>query len=241
MDEPTSHEPIFRVAAPLPRGPHGLTREQVRASQRERLIAATVELVGEHGYADVSVHAIAGRASVSVKTFYEQFAGKRECLLAGYDEFTRVLYTRMAPRDVAPGADLAATVRRILGAYLVTMDENLRAARAFLVELNAAGASARARRREINAIFAYGLREQHRVVREDTPGFDTPAAGRLPRDRPRDPRARLRRAGVQHAGAPARRPDRRAGPDDRPRARADRRLTRPFARSARLKYGAFSH
>ena len=223
--------PIFRVAAPLPRGPHGLTREQVRASQRERLIAATVELVGEHGYAEVSVHAIARRASVSVKTFYEQFDGKLQCLLAGYDEFTRVLYTRMAPQDVAPGADLGATVRRILGAYLVTMDENPRAARAFLVELNVARCDPpRARRREINAIFAYGLREQHRVVREDAPGFYAPAARRLPRRGPRDPRARLRRAGVEHAGAPARRPHRRARADDRGRARAGPGLTRTLRR-----------
>ncbi len=174
MSPPPASPPIFRLTEALPRGPHHLSREEVAASQRARLVAATVQLVGERGYADVTVREIARLASVSAKTFYEQFDGKLACFLAGYDEFTRVLYTRMAPADPRDD-DLASTVRRILTAYLRTMDENPLAARAFLVEMNAAGAAARARRREINATFAYGLRERHRAIFADDPGFEPPS------------------------------------------------------------------
>ena len=144
------------------------------ASQRERLVAATVQLVGERGFSEVTVREIARLASVSAKTFYEQFDGKPACFLAGYDMFTRELYARMAPA-IEGDADLASTVRSVLAAYLRTIDENPLAARAFLIEMNAAGPVARARRREINALFAYGLRERHRALHADDPAFEPPA------------------------------------------------------------------
>ena len=69
----------------LPRGPHTLTRKQVRSSQRERLIAAMIALVGENGYASTTVAKVIARAGVSRKAFYEHFTNKEACFLVAYD------------------------------------------------------------------------------------------------------------------------------------------------------------
>lgn len=43
-----------------------------------------VEVCGERGYAEASVAAVAKVAGVSTVTFYEQFADKRDCMLAAH-------------------------------------------------------------------------------------------------------------------------------------------------------------
>lgn len=84
----TEGEPIRR----LPPGPHGLPAELVGRNQRERLIAAMAEVCGEKGYAETSVAEISRRAGVSTASFYRQFADRRECMLAGFEElFGRLL------------------------------------------------------------------------------------------------------------------------------------------------------
>jgi AcrR family transcriptional regulator len=80
------HENSSSVGARLPRGPHALTREEVNANQRERLIAAMGEIVGENGYAGTTVSDVITQAGVSRKAFYQHFANKQECFLAAYDK-----------------------------------------------------------------------------------------------------------------------------------------------------------
>jgi AcrR family transcriptional regulator len=69
----------------LPRGRHGLPREFVAEHQRERLLAATADLLEDHGYDRTTVAAISGRAGVSKSDFYRHFESKDECFLAAYD------------------------------------------------------------------------------------------------------------------------------------------------------------
>lgn len=71
----------------LPKGPHDLTRAQVEASQRQRILDAVLDVVGERGYAATTVAHVTAAAGVSRTTFYEQFAGKQVAFLAAYDEF----------------------------------------------------------------------------------------------------------------------------------------------------------
>ena len=85
---PVARPPQEETPSPgarLPRGPHTLTRKQVTANQRERLIAAMGELVGAEGYASTTVANVAARARVSRKAFYQHFANKQECFLEAYD------------------------------------------------------------------------------------------------------------------------------------------------------------
>ena len=96
----------------LPRGPHALTREQVRASQRGRLIVAMGDLVGQDGYAATTVADILALAGVSRKAFYQHFANKQECFLAAYDAIAaegrrEISRAYDAAADPAEGAQLA--------------------------------------------------------------------------------------------------------------------------------------
>ena len=66
-------------------GGHELRREVVVHHQRERILAAVVELVAESGYRDVSVATIVKRARTGRLKFYELFDSKEDCFLAAYD------------------------------------------------------------------------------------------------------------------------------------------------------------
>jgi AcrR family transcriptional regulator len=69
----------------LPKGRHGLSREEVEASQRTRLLRATIELGIERGFASLTLTDIVGRAGVARSTFYEYFADKQQCFLEAFD------------------------------------------------------------------------------------------------------------------------------------------------------------
>lgn len=70
---------------PLPGGHHGLTREQIADSQRERLLAAIAQEVSAHGYRATTITDVVKLASVSTRDFYELFETKEECFLAAFD------------------------------------------------------------------------------------------------------------------------------------------------------------
>jgi AcrR family transcriptional regulator len=70
---------------PLPGGHHGLSREQVAESQRERLLAGLAHAVAERGYRATTITEIVKAASVSSRAFYENFDSKEELFLAAFD------------------------------------------------------------------------------------------------------------------------------------------------------------
>ncbi|HEX6602489.1 MAG TPA: TetR/AcrR family transcriptional regulator [Solirubrobacterales bacterium] len=66
----------------LPRGRHGLPRELVERSQRERLLAAVVKVTVANGYESTTVGDILGEAGVGRESFYELFDDKLDCMLS---------------------------------------------------------------------------------------------------------------------------------------------------------------
>lgn len=70
---------------PLPGGYHGLTREQILESQRERLLSAIATEVVAHGYRSTTITDVVKLASVSTRDFYENFESKEECFVAAFD------------------------------------------------------------------------------------------------------------------------------------------------------------
>src|SRR3954447_24211790 len=81
---------------PLPIGRHSLSREDVLASQRGRLLDAMAEAVAQHGYGATTVAHVVALAGVSRKTFYEHFADKEDCFLALYDAGIAYVLGRIA-------------------------------------------------------------------------------------------------------------------------------------------------
>lgn len=97
---------------PLPGGHHGLTREQIAESQRERLLASIAEEVAAKGYRATTVTEVVKRASVSTRDFYELFEGKEECFLAAFevlrDHLEHLMTAAVATEDDWPHRTIAA-------------------------------------------------------------------------------------------------------------------------------------
>lgn len=140
----------------LPRGPHGLTREQVRASQRGRLLDAMAQTVADQGYAATSVADVIARAGVSRRTFYEEFDSKQDAFLAAYETIDIVLVGVAAAASSTD--EPRERIRRGLATYLELLRAEPAFARMFVIEAFAAGPTALARRAEILERFADLLR-----------------------------------------------------------------------------------
>ena len=81
----------------LPPGSHGIPADVVARNQRERLVAAMAEVCAERGYAQASVAEVAKRAGVSSLTFYKQFSGKEDCMLAAHRQLLGRLLEESRP------------------------------------------------------------------------------------------------------------------------------------------------
>lgn len=71
-------------------------RARAELSQRERILRAVAQVTCEKGYASLSVPAISGTAGVSNQTFYQEFGGKQEALLAAFDALAERALARCA-------------------------------------------------------------------------------------------------------------------------------------------------
>lgn len=101
----------------LPRGRHGLPRELVERSQRERLLAAVVRVTVAKGFESTTVADILGEAGVGRESFYELFNDKLDCMLAAHkllldrlEERVREVYVAEGPWPQRMRAGLAATL-----------------------------------------------------------------------------------------------------------------------------------
>lgn len=130
----------------LPRGRHRLSREQVRASQRVRLLQGMTAAVGEHGYARTTVADVLKRAHVSRETFYEHFADKQECFMSAYQHAADRILGVVDEALTAPGGPVMPRLERALRAYLRELAADAAAARTFLLEIHSAGPAAAALR-----------------------------------------------------------------------------------------------
>jgi|SRR5919198_706321 AcrR family transcriptional regulator len=137
----------------LPRGRHRLTREEVFASQRGRMLEAMALAVGEKGYTGIAVADVVAGAGVSRETFYQHFNDKEECFLAAYEMAVDTMRQAMADALAGRPADPLARFDRALRAYLDLLSSEGAIARVFLVDVYAAGPRALERRRAVQEDF----------------------------------------------------------------------------------------
>jgi len=115
-----------------------LDRSLLAESRRARLLAATIEVSGEHGWERATLSEIVTRAGVSKRTVYELFDSKEQCFLAA----ARLLGERIG--DLAVNAFRECSTARegigaSVGAVLRFCADDPRAARVHFVETAAAG------------------------------------------------------------------------------------------------------
>jgi AcrR family transcriptional regulator len=120
--------------------PATITRDSASADQQRRILRAVGELVGEHGYGDVTVEMIVKRAHVSFKTFYKHYPGKEECLLALCERIYASSEARIRDRLVggAPSS-WADRVVLVLGSFFELIAAEPALARAVVVEAPTVG------------------------------------------------------------------------------------------------------
>lgn len=146
MPQPARRAPS-RSAARTRRGAVVNRSTPRRATQRERLIDAIVELAGHHGYQSLSIAQISSRAGVSSATFYEQFADREECLLAAYKDVTERTLARMA--SSLQEGEWASAARPAFTELLRTLTDDPDAGRVMFVESLAGGPRLRAELRTV--------------------------------------------------------------------------------------------
>jgi AcrR family transcriptional regulator len=123
-----------------------LPREAVAASQRTRILEATIEVVASRGYPETRVVDVIGAAGVSRKTFYELFDDREQCFLGAYDAAVGVLLHSTRRGYESAEMPWADRVRLGTGALLNQLADRPAAAKACIVEVLAAGPAALARR-----------------------------------------------------------------------------------------------
>jgi AcrR family transcriptional regulator len=140
----------------LPRGRHGLSREEVVASQRARIFRAMAETMARNGYVGTSVADVLRTAKVSRETFYEQFESKEDCFMSALEAAVDVV---LAAAFAAPPAGSTPLERfdRGLKTYLDAIAAQPELSRLFLIEVYAAGPAALERRAAVQQRFAHVL------------------------------------------------------------------------------------
>jgi AcrR family transcriptional regulator len=138
------------AAAPerLPRGRHGLSRDEVAAVQRKRMLDALAKVITAKGYAAATVSDVIELAGVSRETFYEQFNSKQNCFEQAFDEAASAMVGVLGA-ELEPEGTPMELFNRLLGTYLKLLSANPELARLFLIEVYAAGPEANRRRAQV--------------------------------------------------------------------------------------------
>jgi AcrR family transcriptional regulator len=127
----------------LPRGRHGLPRELIERSQRERLLASVVRVTVSKGYDGTTVADILGEAGVGRESFYEIFDDKLDCMLAAHKVLLDNLEEQVRAAYTAPGP-WPGRMREALAVTLQWFAADPEAARFTLVEMSTVGPAFRA-------------------------------------------------------------------------------------------------
>lgn len=142
----------------LPRGPHGLTREQVSASQRGRLILAMADLAGHDGYTATTVANVLAYAGVSRKAFYKHFANKQDCFLEACDAIATES-RREISRAYEEAADPAEGAQLAIAKLLERAINNPGSVRIALIEAGVVGQAGIERREQLMGEYEGLLRD----------------------------------------------------------------------------------
>jgi AcrR family transcriptional regulator len=152
----------------LPRGRHALSREVVRASQRQRLLEAAATVANEKGFAAMTITDVVAHAGTSRRAFYDHFESKEECSLAAFtmiaDDLLRVTAERFDP-----SLDQAGRARIVIDSFLDYLAAHPVYAWFYFVDVNTIGSAGVARRHDIQRRIAKMIVALRRDVRRGQP------------------------------------------------------------------------
>lgn len=117
----------------------GRSEDERRADRRARLLAAGLELFGTDGWAGTSIERLCSAAGVATRSFYEEYAGREQLLLAVYDDALAGA-AQAVLHAVERVADPLERTRAGVRAYVGHLTEDPRRAQVVNREVRAAGA-----------------------------------------------------------------------------------------------------
>jgi AcrR family transcriptional regulator len=162
----------------LPRR-HKLGRDAVLASQLERIVTATMDCVAARGYAATTVTDVVSAARVSRNAFYVFFADKQDCFLACCDAEATAMIVELNRQASQPTWRL--TLDQAMAAYLSWWHDRPEFAKAYLLELPAAGPLAAVQRERSYAAYRNMMEGLAHRARSEEPALPplAPLATRL--------------------------------------------------------------
>jgi AcrR family transcriptional regulator len=148
---------------------NGLGGVRVSEIQRARMLAGLVEVVGEHGAANVTVAHVVACSGVSRRTFYEMFVDREDCFLAAFDDAVRRIAAVVVPA-YGESSRWRERIRAGLIALLGFLEYERGVGRLVIVDALGAGPVALERRRRVLAQVITAVEEgRGEVKRGDGP------------------------------------------------------------------------
>jgi AcrR family transcriptional regulator len=137
---------------------------------RARIFEGMAKVVGERGYANVTISDVVKAASISRRTFYEHFEDKEDCFVETYRTGCE---NGIAQIDAALRAlddpEWRTRLHVSLDTYLAILAAEPHFARVLLIEVLGAGSRALAMRERILSIYVEHYRRFHALARESDP------------------------------------------------------------------------
>ena len=122
-------------------GRERLSRDVVRAHQRDRILGIAIEVFAKRGYPGTTVGNIVSAAKIGTPTFQSLFGSKEECFLQAYDRIVAIARERIVEALPADG-DWPQRLVAAMRALLELIEESPLPARLVLVEAQTAGPAA---------------------------------------------------------------------------------------------------
>lgn len=135
----------------------GRTAEERRAERRGRLLAAGLELWGDHGWAAVTMRGVCAHAGLNDRYFYESFTDVEALLLAVYDQALSDLLEYIG-KVIAAASTPEERIRAGISVFVDAMASDSRRARIGLAE-PAGSPALEQRRRATYHLFARFARD----------------------------------------------------------------------------------
>lgn len=118
----------------------GRSEAERRADRRGRLLAAGLQLFGTEGWAATSIERLCTTAGVATRSFYEEYAGREQLLLAVYDEVLAGAAQAVLHAVAEADPDPRTRTRAGVAAYVGHLTEDPRRAQVVNREVRAAAA-----------------------------------------------------------------------------------------------------
>jgi AcrR family transcriptional regulator len=150
--------------------PDGRDHAAVTADQRARLLDAMTRVVVRKGYARTTVADVVEVASVSRRTFYEQFVDKEACFLAAYETAGDIVLGDIAGAVRGTDGGWRERLKRALETYTNALAAEPEVAQLYLLDVLGAGPKAIDLRRRVLGRFVEQLRAVREHVAAEEPG-----------------------------------------------------------------------